>query len=166
LTKLILNEPFSPLPDVSQQLNDLLEKLLRKDPIERIQWPELIVHPFWNFTVRLLELPPQPHFDSWVQKRIEEKNKLLAKSGDNNIERKDSSDDIKIESLNDTPVSKTALSKSTLGVTSRNTGMKDLSRNLAFMSLNASRNIEKERETSTYEVSKRIFLFTIDVLIL
>ena len=145
LTKLILSEPFSPVVGVSPLLNDLLEKLLKKDPIERIGWSDLINHPYWNFKLTMLTLPAQPYYDSWIQRRINEKNKALSKSIE--IENKD---DIKLESISDTQEIK---SSSLLGVSSP---MKDISKNLASMSLNASRNIERERETSTYEVSKRI----------
>lgn len=41
----------NPIPDVSKEFNDLLIKLLDKDPYKRPNWLELVTHPFWKDTL-------------------------------------------------------------------------------------------------------------------
>ena len=65
LITMIVEQDFTRVNDFSREYNDLLMKLLEKDPIKRINWDELKSHPFWvtgtkkyEFTKRLY--PPQP----------------------------------------------------------------------------------------------------------
>jgi serine/threonine protein kinase len=71
----------------SDEFNDLISKLMEKDPIKRINWDELKAHDFWQesktlitapgtrnyynktyeFTKRLY--PIQPQFDMYLQSR-------------------------------------------------------------------------------------------------
>jgi serine/threonine protein kinase len=37
--------------------NDLLVRLLEKDPVKRISWEHLRKHPFWNKEINLRKLP-------------------------------------------------------------------------------------------------------------
>jgi len=47
-------EGFSPL------FNDLLKRLLEKDPVKRIYWEHLRKHPFWFKEINQRKLPRQP----------------------------------------------------------------------------------------------------------
>jgi serine/threonine-protein kinase ULK4 len=65
LITMILEQDFPRVNDFSKEFNDLLSKLLEKDPVKRINWEELKAHPFWQggskkfeFTKRFY--PPQP----------------------------------------------------------------------------------------------------------
>ena len=48
-------------------LNDLLGRLLEKDPVKRISWEHLRKHPFWNKEINLRKLPRQPAFDNYLK---------------------------------------------------------------------------------------------------
>ena len=50
LIKSITEDPIKDVPNFSDDFNDLLKRLLAKDPIERITWHELKKHPFWYTT--------------------------------------------------------------------------------------------------------------------
>ena len=72
LIKMIVDINQPALPDFSPQFNDLVKKLLEKDPIKRINWDELKAHPFWEdnkatFTKR--GYPAQPQFDKYLLSR-------------------------------------------------------------------------------------------------
>mmetsp|Transcript_27646 Transcript_27646/g.26666 ORF Transcript_27646/g.26666 Transcript_27646/m.26666 type:complete len:176 (+) Transcript_27646:593-1120(+) len=54
-------EGFSPA------FNDLLARLLEKDPIKRIYWEHLRKHPFWQKEINQRSLPKQPQFESYLQ---------------------------------------------------------------------------------------------------
>lgn len=65
LIAMILEGDFPRVEGFSKEFNDLLTKLLEKDPIKRINWEELKSHPFWqspkktySFTKRLYPLQP------------------------------------------------------------------------------------------------------------
>ena len=47
-------EGFSPL------FNDLLKRLLEKDPVKRIYWEHLRKHPFWAKEINQRKIPRQP----------------------------------------------------------------------------------------------------------
>lgn len=51
----ILNVPSPRIDNMSSSFNDLMSKLLVKNPYERLTWSELLKHPFWQdaFTDRL-----------------------------------------------------------------------------------------------------------------
>lgn len=60
LIALIVEQDFPRISEFTREFNDLLTKLLEKDPIKRINWDELKNHPFWatgpkhyEFTKRL-----------------------------------------------------------------------------------------------------------------
>ena len=48
--------------------NDLLSRLLEKDPVKRISWEHLRKHPFWTKEINLRKLPRQPAFESYLKK--------------------------------------------------------------------------------------------------
>ena len=47
--------------------NDLLGRLLQKDPVKRISWEHLRKHPFWTKEVNQRKLPRQPTFDNYLK---------------------------------------------------------------------------------------------------
>lgn len=49
--------------------NDLLERLLEKDPVKRISWEHLRKHPFWLKEINVRKLPRQPSFDAYLKLR-------------------------------------------------------------------------------------------------
>lgn len=46
--------------------NDLLSRLLEKDPCKRISWEHLRKHPFWTKEINLRKLPRQPAFEKYL----------------------------------------------------------------------------------------------------
>ena len=54
-------EGYSPI------FNDLLQRLLKKDPSERIYWEHLRKHPFWTRELNVRKLPRQPTFDGYLK---------------------------------------------------------------------------------------------------
>ncbi|KAG0627834.1 hypothetical protein M758_2G231400 [Ceratodon purpureus] len=68
LVNSIISDPMPPLwGDPSPDFEDLVSRLLVKDPVERIQWDELRNHPFWRTRCKTLPLPPQPAFTNFLQ---------------------------------------------------------------------------------------------------
>ncbi len=63
-TQLVDSIISDPMPSLwgkpSQEFEDLVNRLLVKDPTERLQWAELRDHPFWRTKCKALPLPPQP----------------------------------------------------------------------------------------------------------
>ena len=53
---MILEQDFSRVGDFSKEFNDLISKQLEKDPVKRINWEELRVHPFWSTGPKVYEL--------------------------------------------------------------------------------------------------------------
>lgn len=54
-------EGFSPL------FNDLIRRLLEKDPAKRIYWEHLRKHPFWSKEINQRKIPRQPQFDKYLK---------------------------------------------------------------------------------------------------
>lgn len=54
-------EGFSPL------FNDLIKRLLEKDPVKRIYWEHLRKHPFWAKEINQRKIPRQPQFDKYLK---------------------------------------------------------------------------------------------------
>lgn len=48
LIALIVSSDFPRVEGFSVEFNDLLKRLLEKDPIKRINWEELKAHSFWQ----------------------------------------------------------------------------------------------------------------------
>ena len=64
--------------------NDLLQRLLQKDPSQRIYWEHLRKHPFWTRELNQRKLPRQPTFDEYLRTLNidpEEFAELQAKNG-------------------------------------------------------------------------------------
>ena len=71
LIKMITEQDFPRIESFSKEFNDLLGRLLEKDPCRRINWDELKGHAFWvtgkkqyEFSKRIY--PPQPQFDGYL----------------------------------------------------------------------------------------------------
>ena len=86
LVNSIISDPAPPLwGNPSHFFEDLVSRLLVKDPVERIQWSELRDHPFWRTKCKALPLPPQPALDNFLRltsrsSSPEEKDKLIGRS--------------------------------------------------------------------------------------
>ena len=69
LTDLVQQICDSETPKVegfSPAFNDLLARLLEKDPVKRIYWEHLRKHPFWSKEINQRPLPKQPQFDTYL----------------------------------------------------------------------------------------------------
>ena len=84
IQKIIVDE-VKPVDGYSVEFNDLIKKMLQKDPIYRVNWDEIKTHPWWDatppssgtdkkaknikykfkFTKRIYQ--PQLHFDKYLQ---------------------------------------------------------------------------------------------------
>lgn len=65
---MIQDNPTPKVPGFSDEFNDLLSKLLEKEPTWRPSWDELAAHPLWKddpFTP--MPLPDQPQFDAYLR---------------------------------------------------------------------------------------------------
>lgn len=51
----------------SSLFNDLLKRLLEKDPVKRIPWEHLRKHPFWAKEINQRKIPRQPQFDRYLK---------------------------------------------------------------------------------------------------
>ena len=75
LIQMILEAETPKVPGFSPEFNDLVSKLLEKDPLKRISWPELRKHPYWSIQTPLfvfkrgLVYPEQPQFDKYLVSR-------------------------------------------------------------------------------------------------
>ena len=75
LIQMILETDTPSVPGFSAEFNDLVSKLLEKDPIKRITWPELRRHPFWSANAPVITFkkgivyPEQPQFDTYLISR-------------------------------------------------------------------------------------------------
>mmetsp|Transcript_18618 Transcript_18618/g.23183 ORF Transcript_18618/g.23183 Transcript_18618/m.23183 type:complete len:122 (+) Transcript_18618:571-936(+) len=73
--KQITEEPVQELSNFSDDFNDLIRRLLDKDPVRRITWHELKAHPFWYSTSPVYQFkrksfyPEQPQFDKYLVSR-------------------------------------------------------------------------------------------------
>ena len=68
LVNSIILDPMPPMSgNPSPEFEDLVSRLLVKDPVERIQWDELRNHPFWRTKCKILPLPPQPAFTNFLR---------------------------------------------------------------------------------------------------
>ena len=69
LVSSILTEQPPPMPGTpSGTFQDLVQKLLEKDPGKRIKWDALRAHPFWRVKFKgKIQLPQQPAFESFLR---------------------------------------------------------------------------------------------------
>ena len=65
---MIQYDDYPPLEGVSKELNDLLAKLLEKEPTCRPSWDELSNHAFWgDEKFKSLLLPDEPQFERYLK---------------------------------------------------------------------------------------------------
>jgi len=62
----ILESSFEKVEGFTPEFQDLLIKLLEKDPLRRISWEQLRKHPFWEEELPKRPLPKQPQFDNYI----------------------------------------------------------------------------------------------------
>lgn len=74
LIQMIATDPVPQISDLSFEMNDLIQKLLLKDPLQRPTWSEIKQHPVWlssspayEFKTRNLQYPEQPQFKEFVK---------------------------------------------------------------------------------------------------
>ena len=54
----------------SNDFNDLLRRMLERDPLKRINWDEIRVHPFWkDYELPKRTYPQQTQFDAYLRQR-------------------------------------------------------------------------------------------------
>eukprot|EP00759_Apiculatamorpha_spiralis_P043503 PhF_6_TR40823/c0_g1_i1/m.61768/K17545/ULK4; serine/threonine-protein kinase ULK4 len=73
LIQQITSSPQERIQTCSAELNDLIDGMLQKDPLDRISWEQICAHEFWKD--KLPHVPPAAHpdWDAYVQKRQEER---------------------------------------------------------------------------------------------
>ncbi|KAL8009438.1 putative protein kinase [Plasmopara halstedii] len=76
--------------ELSPTFRDLLQRLLTKDPYQRITWDELVDHPFWSSLPRLekLAMPRQIKFDSNAPMSLSEQTHIHATSNNFKVNSK------------------------------------------------------------------------------
>ncbi|KRX08559.1 Protein kinase-like domain [Pseudocohnilembus persalinus] len=75
LLNMIVKSPTPKVEKFTKEFNHLLNSLLEKDPLKRISWSELALHPFWGENKLIIgKIPSQPHFDNWVQQYHQSSN--------------------------------------------------------------------------------------------
>ena len=93
----IIHADLKKVDGFSDTFNDLLFKLLEKDPLRRISWEQLRKHPFWESEIDQRDLPPQPQFDLYIKIQglepqkyydAQEKNAFCVPKIDGNIPNK------------------------------------------------------------------------------
>jgi|LauGreDrversion4_2_1035121.scaffolds.fasta_scaffold604407_2 serine/threonine-protein kinase ULK4 len=55
IAMIVESECALPVEGTSSEFNDLLRRMLEKDPMKRISWEEIKVHPFWSATPQQME---------------------------------------------------------------------------------------------------------------
>ena len=66
----ILDSPTPKVTEFSDSYNDLLQRLLQKDPTRRATWSEIRNHPFFDGEeITSYPLPTQPQFDQYLRSR-------------------------------------------------------------------------------------------------
>ena len=76
----IIDGPTPKIDNFSLEFNNLIAGLLEKDPIKRISWEALRVHPCWEEVLSELQLPPQPQFEAYMISRGIHSSKLTEHS--------------------------------------------------------------------------------------
>ena len=66
LVQNILGSDFAPLSGASPEFADLVRRLLDKNPATRMCWTEMLTHPFWQFTMSPVQMPPEPALERFI----------------------------------------------------------------------------------------------------
>eukprot|EP00884_Botryococcus_braunii_P012001 jgi/Botrbrau1/20801/Bobra.0156s0030.1 len=62
----ILQTPPAPLSGASPPFQDLVTRLLDKDPGTRLKWPEVCNHSFWQTALPSRKMPPEPMLEAYL----------------------------------------------------------------------------------------------------
>eukprot|EP00198_Chlamydomonas_reinhardtii_P009635 XP_001698972.1 predicted protein [Chlamydomonas reinhardtii] len=62
----ILNNEPQPITGASAEYQEMISRLLDKNPATRIKWRELCAHPFWQVRLPTLDLPPEPALEAFI----------------------------------------------------------------------------------------------------
>eukprot|EP01063_Lacrimia_lanifica_P003565 TRINITY_DN11905_c0_g2_i1.p1 TRINITY_DN11905_c0_g2~~TRINITY_DN11905_c0_g2_i1.p1 ORF type:complete len:1370 (+),score=549.00 TRINITY_DN11905_c0_g2_i1:155-4264(+) len=87
IQKIVYNE-YDPPQGCSRGFADVLEGLLEKDPLERLDWVELPNHEFWKEKKTCLAVPLQPAFEQYKSRRMAEGTAKTAKEAKEVRERR------------------------------------------------------------------------------
>jgi serine/threonine-protein kinase ULK4 len=68
LVRLILHTEYASMPDASPEFENLINRLLDKNPATRMTWAEMLTHPFWRFTLVPTQMPPEPALERYIEK--------------------------------------------------------------------------------------------------
>lgn len=75
LVNAVLYTPTPPLKGCpTKDFEDLVHRLLVKDPAHRIQWKELKEHPFWRSKFKVLSLPSEPAYLNFLRMNQKSEN--------------------------------------------------------------------------------------------
>lgn len=90
LIQKIVNEPYRRLENCSAALQELIELLLQKDPLERATWDDVAGNEFWQQKISPVPpFPPQPSFENFkehhrpLSKEVEKRNKDIVRASIN-----------------------------------------------------------------------------------
>jgi serine/threonine-protein kinase ULK4 len=69
LAKNICEKDVAPIPTLSSECNNLILRMLEKNPARRAKWSEITRHPWWTgISFEEYDYPEQPHFDQFLNK--------------------------------------------------------------------------------------------------
>mmetsp|Transcript_73167 Transcript_73167/g.128920 ORF Transcript_73167/g.128920 Transcript_73167/m.128920 type:complete len:1302 (-) Transcript_73167:67-3972(-) len=78
LIQMVLYDTAKPIENFSPEFRDLVDSLVQKDPLQRMDWQELVDHAYWkNKRLKVNPMPPQPYWDQYIRER--EAQRQLAK---------------------------------------------------------------------------------------
>jgi len=65
----VLNVEPAPLGSHTREFQDLVSRMLDKNPATRITWPEVAAHPFWGCPIQVpASMPPEPALDAFLRR--------------------------------------------------------------------------------------------------
>jgi serine/threonine-protein kinase ULK4 len=62
----ILLHDYAPMRGASTEFDSLVSRLLDKNPATRMTWAEMLTHPFWQFTLPCMPMPPEPALERFI----------------------------------------------------------------------------------------------------
>lgn len=69
IAKNVINKTQKEVKGYSPEFNDLVGRMLDKNPATRIKWLEVVAHPWWKgLKFEVPELPEEPHFNSFLKR--------------------------------------------------------------------------------------------------
>lgn len=72
LVESILHGDYTPMTSgtvspISPEFEDLVRRLLDKNPATRMTWVAMLTHPFWKFTMAPLQMPREPALERFIR---------------------------------------------------------------------------------------------------